>query len=273
MQAIKYKWVFSHGGAEPFLIVRNPEGLDRMQLFGGEFSMTICGKKCVGYYRGGRHSECPQQRTIESGWCCNECRLNDDYFLCMQCNGSECINRKQRKECSENVYYIYLAAFSGVLKVGISLERRVLERLVEQGADLGALVALVKDGKEVRLVEQRIAKELSITDRIRGAQKHELIFGNPNLAAINIFNAIKKLRENGFGEYIIPPEIYDLRPYYRLENIFGTPEKISVSDGCVVDGSVVAAKGNIMILENKGSFYSLNSHDLIGREIESNAGL
>lgn len=268
MQAIKYKWFVSREHAEPFLIFRNGLGLERMQLLGQGLAVTIGKKTCIGYQKDGRHFPCPHSRILDFGWNCNECRLNDDYFLCMRCTGEECINLKQRAECKELIYYIYLAAFGGLLKVGISLERRIMERLVEQGADLGAMIALVKDGKEVRLVEQQIAKELNITDRIRGAQKHGLIFGNPNAAAINIFNAIQRLRQTGMK--MINPEIYDLRPYYRLHNVLADPQRVDVSDGCKISGSVVAAKGNILIMENQGGFYSLNSHELIGRELAVN---
>lgn len=266
MQAVKYKWLVTRETAEPFMMLRADSGLERLRLLGESVSIKAGRKSCIGYYRDGRHFECPQKMVLESGWCCNECRLNDDYYLCMQCNGSECINTKQRQECSELIYYIYLAAFGDLLKVGISLERRIMERLVEQGADLGALIALVKDGKDVRLIEQQICKELNIVDRIRGVQKHNLIFGNPNAAALNILNAIKKLKEK-FSSYMISPEIHDLRTYYRLHNVIGQPQKLTVSEGSEVSGTIVAAKGNILIFENSGMFYSLNSHDLIGREL------
>lgn len=267
MQAIKYKWLMGRDAAEPYLIVQNNGETERLQLLGNRLFMTIGEKTCIGYYHDGKSFACAQERVLEHGWSCNECKMNDDFALCMQCNGSECINMKQREECSELIYYIYLAAFSNILKVGISMERRIMERLVEQGADLGALIALVKDGKEVRLVEQQIARKLNITDRIRGAQKHDLIFGNPNIAAANILNALKKLGENGFSRYMIKPEIYDLRPYYRLHNVFSDPQRIVVSNGCTIKGTPVAAKGNIIILQDNGGFYSLNSHDLIGRKM------
>lgn len=266
MQAVKYKWLVSREAAEPFMVLRAESGLERLKLLGESVSIKAGMKSCIGYYRDGRHFECPQKMALHSGWCCNECRMNDDYFLCMQCTGAECINTKQRQECSELVYYIYLAAFGDLLKVGISLERRIMERLVEQGADMGALIALVKDGKDVRLIEQQICRELGIVDRIRGAQKHELIFGNPNAAALNILNAINSLKGK-FSSYMIRPEIHDLRAYYRLHNVVSEPKKFSVTDGSEISGTIVAAKGNILIFENNGTFYSLNSHDLIGREL------
>jgi len=267
MQAVKYKWLVSREQAEPFIVVRTEQGFDKIKLLEQAVSLKLGRKTCVGYYRDGRHFECPKSMPVESAWHCNECRLNDDYFLCIQCTGNECLNTKQREDCSEQIYYIYLAAFSNILKVGISIERRITERLVEQGADLGALIALVKDGKEVRLIEQQICKKLNIVDRIRGFQKHELIFGDPNAAAINILNAVKKLKGNGFDKYTIKPEIHDLRPYYRLHNVVGNPQRVDVTDNLTINGNIVAAKGNIIIFENQGNFYSLNSHELIGREL------
>jgi len=95
--------------------------------------------------------------------------------------------------------------------VGISYERRILERLVEQGADMGAKIGIVQDGKLARIVEQKIRTELNICDRVTGNEKHNMLFGNPNTAAINIFNAYTKLRSNGLSDYLITPEIYNLQ--------------------------------------------------------------
>lgn len=142
-----------------------------------------------------------------------------------------------------------------------------MERLVEQGADFGAKIARVKDGKTVREVEQQIKKEINIADRITGRQKHTALFCNPNTAMTNILRAVTALRSNGFARHMISPEIYDMREYYKLQNVFSAPEEMQLAEGTRIEGHAVAAKGNVIVLQNRSKFLSINAHDLIGREV------
>ncbi|MEM7819785.1 MAG: DUF2797 domain-containing protein [Candidatus Aenigmatarchaeota archaeon] len=261
MQIIKYKWY----DFEPFFILNN-NGLFKMKLFMQDINIKIGKKFCIGFFKDGKYNQCPESREIEYGHHCNECMINDDFFQCIQCDGTICINEKRRNECITNNYFIYLAAFDNILKVGISYEHRIIERLIEQGADFGAKIAFVKDGKNVRIIEQQIKKTLSISDRVRGEEKQAVLFGNPNRSAMAISNAIKKLRNNGM-EYLIRPEIYDLRKYYHLENVFSKPKEIKINDDIDISGKVVASKGNILVLMSDDKFYSINAHNLIGRDI------
>ena len=156
-----------------------------------------------------------------------------------------------------------------MIKVGVSLDRRIIERLVEQGADFGARLMQVKDGKEVRIIERNIMNTLNITDRVRGNQKAERIFCNPNVAMKNLYKNIINLK-NLFPEKLNNIEIHDLRNYYRLHNVKKDPKLLKVSNGIKLEGRVVAAKGNIVILNNQNMFYSLNAHEMVGREVEIN---
>lgn len=259
MQVIRYKW----DKFEPFLIV---SGMEKIRLFDYDLHAIVGQKQCTGFFHDGRHVGCKDKIALDYGSQCNGCALRDSFSMCIRCTGEKCINEKRRDECKEEQYYIYLAAFNSILKVGISLDRRFIERLVEQGADFGAVVGRVKDGLAVRQVEQRIAAALGITDRVRGDEKKRMLFCNPNTATANISQAIKKLRQE-FPEYLIPPQIFDLRRHYRLHNVLFDPKGLSISDEMLLKGSVVAAKGNIIVLQN-GGFSSVNAHELLGREIE-----
>ena len=186
----------------------------------------------------------------------------------MKCTGEECINESQRKSCQKNKYYIYLAAFSTMLKVGISYEHRIMERLIEQGADMGAKICMVQDGKLARSIEQKIRSELNICDRVTGTEKHNMLFGNPNVAAINIFNAFSKLKSNGLSKHLINPEIYNLQSIYRLSAVKFMPQIFTAEEGSCLEGNVVAAKGNIMVVKGSAGLLSVNAHRLVGCEIE-----
>ncbi len=263
MQAVKYRWE----NWEPFLILNNGKGFERFRLFDSVITARIGEKRCIGHFKKGTHVKCPNNAKVTSGYYCNECRLRDDFFLCVQCDGSECINPRRRDDCKEERYFVYLAAFDSLIKVGISMEFRILERLVEQGADMAAKIGVVKDGMLARALEQEIKKSIGVVDRVWGDKKHELIFGNPNNASISLFNAINRLRKTSFAQHMVYPEIYDFRKYYRLDKIYKRPKKFAVKENTEISGTVVAAKGNLIVLEND-DYYTLNAHDLIGREME-----
>ncbi|MCX6815560.1 MAG: DUF2797 domain-containing protein, partial [Candidatus Aenigmarchaeota archaeon] len=205
MQVIKYKWLTSEATMEPFLFVKDKE-IERIALFDQKLSFTLGKRMCIGYFKNGKHMPCPYKRVVDTGHC-NECKLHDDFFFCIKCTGEECINEKQRGSCKENSYFVYLAAFNSILKVGISYQFRLLERLIEQGADFAAKIAVVKDGKDVRSVEQEIKNYLQIVDRVVGNEKHKMLFCNPNIAVANIFNAINSLKNNGVSKHMIHPEV------------------------------------------------------------------
>ena len=262
MQAIKYKWE----NWEPFLVLNNGSGVEKMRLLDAKIDVKIGEKSCIGHFSRGKHIKCGNSVKIDRGYYCNECRLRDDFFLCATCDGTSCVNMRRRDDCREEKYFIYLAAFDSLIKVGISMEFRILERLVEQGADMAAKVGIVKDGKLARLVENDIVKSLGIVDRVFGDRKHDLLFGSPNNAAINLFNCINRLRNSSFTPYMIYPEIYDFRKYYHLNRVYKQPKKFSVENEAEISGTVVAAKGNLIVVEN-GDYHTVNAHELIGREL------
>ncbi len=268
MQVVKYKWDVNQISGEPFIFVRDEEKLTKLKLFDEKLNMKVGKKLCIGYTKNGKHFECPSARGVDSERVCRECALNDDFFMCMKCTGEECINENQRPACMENKYYIYLAAFGSILKVGISYEYRILERLIEQGADMGAKIGKIKDGKLAREIEQKIRKELNISDRVSGLEKQKMLFGSPNVASVNIFNAFAKLRTNGLSGYLISPEIYNLQNIYRLSRINYTPVARKVEEGLTISGSVISAKGNIMVVKNDLELFSLDANKLIGCHVE-----
>ncbi len=260
MQLIKYNWI----GWEPFLITREGDAQFRLKLFEQSFHISLGEKTCTGFLKDGMSFACPEKRKLDYGSKCNFCKLEDSFFMCMPCTGEKCINQKRREECRSESYYIYLAAFDSLLKVGISFESRVLTRLVEQGADFGATIGYMQDGKDVREAEQKVKEHLQITDRLRGEEKHSVLFGSPNKAAASIARALKLLK--GF-DWLIKPEIYDLRKYYRLENVFSQPRFVFLGKNTDISGSVAAAKGNLIVFKTDSGFFSLNAHDMMGREL------
>ena len=132
---------------------------------------------------------------------------------------------------------------------------------------MGAKIGSVRDGKLAREIEQKIRKELDIIDRVSGDEKQKMLFGNINTASINIFNAYNKLRNNGLSQYLVYPEIYNLQSIYRLENVPMQPTALTLQEGTKINGHVVAAKGNILVLKDAQNYFSVNASKLIGFEV------
>ncbi len=240
-----------------------------IDLFSEPIDIEIGKLCCIGFRKNGKLFPCVNKNEIPSGWQCPDCIKKDDYAHCIRCDGSTCFNPEQRPGCMKNDYYIYLAAFGDLLKVGLSFKFRSLQRFVEQGADFAARIAHLKDGRVARKLEQHIAKTLNTIDRVKGTQKFDQLFKDPCESMKNITNAIDMLKENNIN-YLIEPEIEDLRAFYRLENIKHHPEHMEISSGVRMKGQVIACKGNLIFLENEKGTFAINSHRLVGRMVKVN---
>src|SRR3989344_2337756 len=263
MHIVKYRW----DSGEPVMVVAERGELHAVPVMDHLFAHTVGERRCIGYMRSGKHVPCPDNAAVDGGWYCEPCVNRDSFFLCVRCDGSDCKNEKRREQCKKEKYYIYLSAFGPVLKVGISNQFRLVPRLVEQGADMAARIALVQGGKEARLLEQHIKACLNIVDRVDGLRKHQLLGADPNAPAVRIAAALEELKE---AQLLVDrPAIYDLRSFYRLDRVRAAPSFLQLSAGQDINGTVVAAKGNLLILENSGAYSSFNAHELIGRTITS----
>lgn len=278
-----------HNTWQPLLLVadgNDGEPPVRLPMWKGSMNIRLGDKKCSGYFSGGGHYKCPD--SSEVGWesTCKACRQRDDWFGCVQCSGFEangpedlrvvgdnkstpkmlCNNPKRRDGCSKNMYWVYLSAFDGQLKVGISYERRFFERMIEQGADFGCRLGIIRDGGYARGLEQRVARYLGLPDKIDGALKQSRMFGEPNKSVINIAKAITQLIDAKMFD--IKPEIYDFRDYYRIGDLHVRPRPIKIVPGVRLVGRVVATKGNIVVMQTAAGVISFDARRLVGYEVE-----
>jgi hypothetical protein len=266
MQIAGFKWKKDSGQWQPYLLVGSGS-VERVPLWAAPLSITVGEKFCTGHFSGGTWSPCPDMAKTLS-MVCDGCKAKDDFYLCIECDGSDCKNHKQRPSCEKEGYVMYLASFDTLLKVGISRDARFYERLIEQGADFGTKIAAVKDGQYVRKMEQIISKYLGCPDRISGEVKQSLLFGDPNASTIQVVKAIARLKD-AHWDFPIQPEIYDFRRYYRLSEIKAMPKKLAIESGTQLKGRVAATKGNIVVMRNSEGTFSFDARRIVGREIVS----
>ncbi len=251
MRVISFKWK----NFEPIIVFDDGR---KLPLFDQYLHFKLGKRYCIGYYKNGKRHPCPENNEVRHGYQCELCKRLDENLPCVQCVGI-CRNPKRRPKCMKETYYLYLAVFGSMLKVGISIEHRIRQRLVEQGADFGVRLFTITDGALARIEEQKIRKYLNIVDRVNGNEKHRHLNGNDD-ESINI---IKKAIELLKKKYNFSPTICDLRHYYRIKDI--KTKFINLDEGTVIKGKVISVKGNLIVLENNN--IGFNVHQLIGREI------
>lgn len=296
MQVIGFKWKkswsnscsnaeqSSHNTWRPLLLLStgtDGEEPTRLGLWSDKINIKLGNRHCAGYFSSGRHFDCPDSAEVELASTCNACKKRDDWFGCIQCCGFEsgqivgeckaapsmiCNNPKQRDGCAKNRYWIYLAAFDGQLKVGISYDQRFFERMIEQGADFGCRLGIVQDGGYARALEQKLARYLGLPDKIHGAMKQMNLFGEPNKSVVEIAKTIAKVADSNLLE--LRPETFDFRHYYKLGNVSVKPRPIQLMPGVRLVGDVVATKGPIIVMRTAAGIISFNAHRLVGYNVE-----
>jgi hypothetical protein len=98
-----------------------------------------------------------------------------------------------------------------------------------------------------------------------GIEKTINFTSSPTIAIKNICDAINKLKTTGVSDYLVYPEIYDLRSYYNIINI--KPTFIELSTAMKLKGRIVSVKGNLLVLKTKKDYVSINAKELVGYEI------
>ncbi len=256
MQIIKFKW----NSNVPTLILENDEKIKLKN----EISFVLGEKHCIGYISNGIRYKC-LNKTSNFNPLCKSCEQKDMYYLCRKCDGTKCLNPKMRERCKENLYHLYIAMIGTIPKVGISASFRLKERLIEQGADFGAHIMSIVDGKEARIVEQKLSKYLGITDRINSQTKMKMLKSDVGKCVATLNKIISKLKFCGLVKDF---EVYDFRKYYNIENVPEQPKKLVIRPKTKIEGKVVAVKGNIVVIESEKEFKCFDAQHLVGYEIE-----
>ncbi len=114
-------------------------------------------------------------RVIKDGFQCEECRRRDVWNPCAVCTGAFCVNPNEevRNFCMHNNFIVYLAYFGGhKIKVGVTFEGRLEERLLEQGAVAYTIHSHQPNGLRAREVETKMKKVF--VDRLTTVEKVKL---------------------------------------------------------------------------------------------------
>lgn len=238
MQVVGYETA-PVGDAEVAVLVLASEGeVTRRSLAPGQsLAYRIVGRHCAGSLDGDRHVSC-QNGDVPY------CDEHTSRWACARCTG----NCSLPLDSCRDPHAVYLAAFAPeTFKVGVTREWRLQTRLREQGADRGAHLRTVENGRIARQIEADIATDIG--DAVRTPTK--------------IRGLHRTVDETAWQKLL---DSHSPLSTFRFE--YG----LSLADRPVAEtiatGTVRATKGRILLLDHAGSTYTVDMRALVGCELE-----
>ena len=212
------------------LLVADEGRVERVALEAGrELDYALGARHCAGVVQNGQHDACSNR---EAPWC----SVHTDRW------------HEGLIEQRDDEHVVYLAAFApATFKVGITRTWRLETRLREQGADRGAHIFTVPDGRVAREVESDVGREVG--ERVRVATKIEGLHREVDDAA---WAAL-------LDEFAVIDEFtFD----YGLDlDDQPVPETLAA-------GTVVGVQGRVLVLEVEGTTYAVDLRTLVGHDVE-----
>lgn len=256
-----------------------------------EFKPIIPGDKVSWLFRGPRRCigsidsslksvRCPEDSVIlQRGMQrCGPCSALDFVDPCIRCDGRTCqATSERRSQCDDTKYAVYLVVFNDeTLKIGVSSERRVRTRWVEQGADYGGILHMVQGGIHARKIEDRLGKNPKAAKQVRGERKIRGLLTKMELeTAQSIVDEF--LVEVEDSELRNTVDLDDLSIYYSLSDVDTKPnlwrtrsEKI---DERSLVGAVVGMKGSLLITSLGSSYTVIDLKQVIGYSLDYDADI
>ena len=165
------------------------------------------------------------------------------------------------EEAKKDEYCLYLAQFGAeITKCGVTRKARFPERMREQGADFGCIIASFSGPDEVYLAEEAVQSRFSFANAVRLAQKLRLLSFDSNAARESIASAVEMVRSSG----VLPdfsPQVMDFSSSY--------PRVKRVQQTYSVLGEILGAKGEILLFKSdSGKDFAVNMRSQVGSFFE-----
>jgi hypothetical protein len=219
------------------LVVASDGTVRRESLHPGtKLGYRLGDRHCAGDVTDGRHTPCDRERAPycdhhTSRWACARCTGDCDLPL---------------PTCREE-HAVYLAAFApATFKVGVTRSWRLQTRLREQGADRGAHLRTVGNGRIARQIEAEIAT--SVGDRVRVPAK---------------IRGLHRAVDDDAWQTLL--DEHDLLSTFTFEYGLDLAERPVAET--IASGTVRGTQGRVLVLERAGSTYAVDLRDLVGREV------
>jgi hypothetical protein len=213
-------------------------------------------KQCIGSRNADRSYSLCENAVGAWKTQCKTCEAKDVWLPCVKCKGNTCFAGEEAKNfCETAKFCVYLALFGSIVKVGVSAEKRLTERFLEQGADMGVKIAF-GNGRTCRQLEAKISG-LGIRDAVSYQTKIISLHQLYPAALRNTFSHVKS-KFSGIEDCFEP---IDLSRYYL--KIMDQPRYLHV-EPMMLNDKILGAKGQLLFLE---SGYVLDMKRLVARKV------
>jgi hypothetical protein len=229
--------IVGYDATDGALLVSGRDGVESVALDpGSDLSYRLDDRHCAGVVTDDGHRACDADAAPH-------CPDHTSTWVCAKCTGT-CL--KDEMDCYDD-HAVYLAAFApDTFKVGVTKAWRLETRLREQGADRGAHLRTVANGRIAREIEAGLAAE--IPDRVRVPTKRAGL-------GRSVDDAAWAARLDDFD----PVETFSFD--YSLD-LSARPVAETVATG-----RVRGTKGRLLVLDHAGSTYAVDLRDLVGYEV------
>jgi len=260
-QVISYSWQEQR----PTLQIRSNNEIGNVLL--DEYSLISIKaseeRRCVGTYINGEHRACPHNSLTRSADRCPECTYKQFFRNCDILNvellkqGKNCIFNPlcSKEELSYikrdllccKIHVVYLAVFGDIMKVGITQNKRLYQRMIEQGADAFIPVLSARNRAEAREIENAISKEIGVSQIIRGSEICKTLANyDEQKSDSSLLERAEKICE--FRDVPVPNfKVIKLGSKYSLPELITNPILL---DGFGFKGEVIGTKGRLLIFED-----------------------
>ena len=205
-------------------------------------------RKCIGYYKDQSYHPCIRSRTVTDFPQCFRCVSHSIPRLrCIfepACYGDKCPDAI----CNQ-FHQVYLAFFNTYPKIGMSSQKRLMLRVLEQGADAYSIVGTVPDRLSARLLEKSIVKILKLRDSY---EPEEILKTMPQKIRYDVINEKYELISTSIKDRfeLKCSKLIYLDKYPITHPLRSTP-KLKRTIG-IHKGRFIGIKGKFLFYDSKG---------------------
>ena len=251
----------------PFLEWQVDGKTERDDVLGQELSLAFdfSAKYCTGWVDFDNHCSqvCPDSATVDGKYGnCLKCRNRTGFNPAFYNADSVSV---QQEKINQQPHFVYLAYFApGVIKVGISQEKRGIRRLLEQGARLALKLETFSSALIARQYEAKVASLSGIMETVAASKKLGLIRRTLDAVAAERALADTLMRiQQKLGLDFPNRELITCEDYFHT-NGRDLSSVIDMTGHKTMAGVVVSVIGPILITDYDEQLLSYNVKKFIG---------
>jgi len=258
---LSYEW----RDFDPVLVAYDGSDVVEIHLADAERVDMQVGKDltCVGRLEDGEYTPCPNSAPLTGSWRqCPDCaRPYIPDLSCVfepKCDGSLC-----GVEFCSRPHVVYLAMTGNLMKVGMTSAKRERQRLIEQGADIYAIIYHAKNRLDARQEEKRVSAISGISQAHSRKNKLAQMRKRPDYEAMKV-----KMSSVLFDimDHSNPPPEFHILDSYPLELPLRRVPLLRATPGRHT-GKVLGFKGRFMLYESHG-IYAVDMGEIVGRRVK-----